>query len=163
MFAHGTKKILALLGGLTMLAACGGGGGYSGGGGGGGGGPTGSDPGFYIVITGMTFSPAELAVPPGATVTVLNRSSLPHSVTSQATAGAFTPGAVAGIDFDTGVFGTGSQTFVIPADAAEGTAIPYYCRVHMGDMSPSSPTIRIDPSAQPAPAPGSSSVGGGGM
>jgi plastocyanin len=147
MFAH-TRRTLALLGGLTVLAACGGGDG-------GGGGAEGSEPGFYIVMQGMTFSPAELAVPPGATVTVLNRGSEPHSATSQASAGAFTPGAVAGIQFDTGVFGRGSRTFTIPTDAVEGTVVPYYCTAHTSMMIPSSPTIRVDPAATPAPAPGS--------
>lgn len=153
MRAH-TRTILALLGGLSALAACGGGDGGSGNTG------QGSTPGFYIVIQGMSFSPAELAVPPGATVTVLNRSSDVHSATSQTTAGAFTPGAVDVVQFDTGIFGNGSRTFTIPAEATEGTVIPYYCANHRGDMSPSSPTIRVSAAAQPAPAPGSSSGGG---
>jgi plastocyanin len=89
--------------------------------------------GFQIVISGMTFSPAQLEVSPGATVTIQNRDSTPHSVTSQAAPNAFTKGGVAGVSFDTGAF-TGTRTFVIPSSAAVGTVIPYYCTTHLGTM-----------------------------
>jgi plastocyanin len=113
--------------------------------------------GFYISISNMSFAPLNLAVPPGATVTVLNRDAMAHSVTSEATAGAFTPGAVAGISFDTGAF-TGTRSFTIPSGAVQGTVVPYYCNTHLGTMATPTGTITVDASAQPAPEPG----GGGG-
>ncbi len=143
-----TRRIALLAGGLALLAACGGGGS-----GNGGGGTTGSQPGFFIVIRNMTFTPTQLDVPPGATVTVVNMDTIPHTVTSQASAGAFTPGAVAGISFDTGAFTNATKTFTLPANAAEGTVIPYYCKIHTAAMNPPSPTIRVDSSAQPSPMP----------
>ena len=119
-------------------------------------------PGFYITIASQTFAPANLAVPPGATVTVLNGDSIAHTVTSQVAAGNFTPGSVAGVSFDTGTF-TGNASFTMPTSVPTGTVIPYYCKVHTSMMVPSSPTITIDPSAQPAmPPPGFGGGGGGG-
>src|SRR5512139_3263772 len=112
-----TKKTLALLSlglGSLLLAGCGGSTTMNS--------PSSAAPGFYITISNMTFAPLELAVPPGATVTVLNRDATTHSVTSEAAAGEFKPGAVAGIAFDTKPF-TGTATFTIPPSAAEGTVI----------------------------------------
>jgi plastocyanin len=116
-----------------------------------------SVPGFYISISGLSFSPLELAVPPGATVTVLNRDADAHSVTSQTSAGAFEPGGVAGITFDTGIF-TGSASFTVPSNAPEGTVVPYYCSSHLDTMVTPTGTIRIAAGAEPGPAPD----GGGG-
>lgn len=114
--------------------------------------------GYYITISGMRFSPLNLAVPPGKTVTVLNDDSMEHSVTSEASAGAFTPGSVAGVSFDTGNF-VGQRSFTIPATAPEGTVIPYYCRVHLGTMTTPTGTITVNSAAQPN---GGGSGGGGG-
>lgn len=114
--------------------------------------------GFYVSITNMRFSPLNLDVPPGATVTVLNDDGMAHSVTSETAPGNYTPGAVAGVAFDTGQF-TGRKSFAIPAGAPEGTVIPYYCSVHMATMGTPTGTITIRAAAQPAPAPG----GGGGV
>ena len=116
--------------------------------------------GFYISISALRFSPLELAVPPGATVTVVNRDAEAHTVTSEAAAGNFTPGAVAGIAFDTGPF-TGRATFTIPPSAPEGTVIPYYCGTHLGAMVTPTGTIRIAASAQPTPDPDGGGGGGG--
>jgi len=143
---------MAAIGAVALLSGCG----SAGGGGGGGAGAT---PGFYVVIAGSAFSPLQLGAPPGATVTVLNRDPMAHSLTSEAAAGDFTPGGVSGVEFDTGSF-TGSRTFTLPADAPDGTVIPYYCTVHKGTMATPNGSIRIDSSAQPAPAPGSSGGGG---
>lgn len=118
-------------------------------------------PGFYITISSRAFYPANLAVPPGATVTVINDDSVSHSVTSEAVPNSFTPGSVSGISFDTGVF-TGDQSFTVVASAANGTVVPYYCRVHMGMMTPPNGTITISASAQPASAPVGMCAGGGG-
>ncbi len=126
--------------------------------------PTTTTTGFYIRIFNMAFSPLDLAVPPGGTVTVLNADGIGHSVTSEVRAGMFTPGSVAGVSFDTGIF-IGTATFAIPRTAAEGTVIPYYCRNHMSTMATPTGTITVRASAQPAPAPTTSggTTGGGGM
>ena len=145
---------LALAGAALALASCGGSSS------GGGGSVSGLGPGFYITIQGMAFAPSELAVPPGETVTVLNQDAMQHSVTSEAAAGDFTPGSVGGVQFDTGQF-TGRRSFTIPANAPDGTVIPYYCSVHKGAMATPNATIRVDDTAQPGPAPGSGSGGGG--
>jgi plastocyanin len=142
------RAVLVTVGGL-LLASCG----SSGGGGGGG------TPGFYIVIQNMAFSPLQLKVPPGGTVTVLNNDSMAHTVTSEAAAGDFTPGAVSGIQFDTGSI-TGQQTFMIPADAVDGTVVPYFCNIHKGAMATPNGSIKVDSSAMPAPPPGSGGGGG---
>jgi plastocyanin len=116
--------------------------------------------GFYISISNMSFAPLNLAVPPGATVTVLNRDAEVHSVTSEATAGAFTPGGVAGISFDTGLF-TGTRSFTIPSSAVEGTVVPYYCSNHLETMTTPTGRITVMAGAQPGPAPGGGGGGGG--
>lgn len=107
---------------------------------------------FQLTISGLAFSPLDLQVPAGATVTVVNRDAMPHSVTSEASPGAFTPGAVGGVQFDTGPF-TGTRTFTIPANAATGTVIPYYCTVHLGTMATPNGTITIVAASPPAPTP----------
>ncbi len=118
--------------------------------------------GFFIVISNMTFTPPSLRVPAGATVTVVNQDSTTHSVTSEATSGAYTRGSVGGVSFDTGPF-TGVQSFAIPATAATGTVIPFFCTVHTTTMVPPNGSITIDPTAQPTNAPaGSPGMGGGG-
>lgn len=116
-------------------------------------------PGFYITISGMRFSPLDLAVPPGATVTVLNRDSEVHSVTSQSAASAFTPGGVAGVTFDTGLF-LNQRSFTIPTSAPEGTVIPYYCTSHLQLMATPNGTITIRAASQPTQPPGGGKGGG---
>jgi plastocyanin len=118
--------------------------------------PTPSGP--TITISNLAFSPLDLHVPAGATVTVVNRDAMLHSVTSEASANAFTRGSVGGIAFDTGQF-AGTRTFSIPANAASGTVVPYYCTAHLGAMATPNGTITIDPSAStttaaPTPSPG---------
>ena len=144
-------RLLWAVGVVISLASCGSSGG------GGGSSAMGGSPGFYIAIRGMAFSPIPLAAPPGATVTVVNQDAMDHSVTSEAASGTFTPGAVGGVQFDTGPF-TGQHTFVIPADAVDGTVVPYYCTVHKGAMATPNGSIRVDSTAQPGTAPSS---GGG--
>ncbi len=152
-------QVLGLAGLISALASCGGS--SSGSSNNGGGTVNGGAPGFYITIKNLAFSPSELSVPPGQTVTVVNQDAMPHSVTSEATQGAFTLGSVGGVQFDTGAF-TGQATFTIPANAANGTSIPYFCTVHKSGMATPNATIKVDDSAQPGPAPASSGGGGGG-
>jgi plastocyanin len=113
----------------------------------GGGTPT---PGAYVItISNMSFSPLDLHVPPGATVEVVNKDGIDHSVTSEATPGSYTPGAPSGLaPFDTGVFATGQKTFTLPSSATAGTAIPYYCSVHRQTMATPNGMITVDPGAQ---------------
>ena len=141
----------------ASLAACGGGGG--------GGAVTQSlPPGFYVKIQNMTFDPTELAVPPGATVTVVNMDAVDHSATSEAAANDFTPGSFGGVSFDTGTFASSTRTFPIPATGlTDGTHVPYYCKVHTSLMSPANPTIRIDSTAQPSVPSWAASTTTGGM
>jgi plastocyanin len=89
-----------------------------------------------ITIQSFMFMPANLNVAAGATVTVNNLDSVPHSVTSQAAPGLFVPGAVQGVSFDTGIIPAGgSATFTVPATAPSGTVVPYFCRVHLSGMA----------------------------
>ncbi len=123
--------------------------------------PVPQGPGFFITISGMAFSPLNLHVPPGATVTVLNQDGILHSVTSESSPNAFTPGSVGGVSFDTGQF-TGTKTFTIPGTAASGTVIPYFCTFHRNTMATPNGSITIDPSAVATTAPGGGGGGGGG-
>lgn len=100
--------------------------------------PTGtstSAPGAAVItIQDFGYSPDNLEVAPGDTVTVKNMDTSPHSVTSQSAPGRFVSGAVNGVAFDTGAFSAGERTFTIPSSAPHGTVIPYYCTVHLGGM-----------------------------
>ena len=118
--------------------------------------PAPSGPGFFITISNLSYSPLDLHVPPGGTVTVINQDAMPHSVTSEATPGAFTHGSVDGISFDTGSF-SGTRSFTIPPSAASGTVIPFFCTVHTSTMSTPNGAITVDPGAAPTAA-----LGGGG-
>jgi len=115
--------------------------------------PTTTTSGFFITIANLTFTPLNIRVPPGGTVTVVNNDSMPHSVTSQARVNTFVPGVVAGVQFDTGIFSGGQKTFTIPASAANGTVVPFFCRNHAGAMNTPNGTVTVDSSATPAAAP----------
>lgn len=98
----------------------------------------------------MAFSPLSLEVAPGAVVVVRSLDAgMPHSVTSQNAPGSYTPGGVGGVSFDTGAF-VGERTISIPASAAPGTTVPYYCSTHGSTMATPNGEIRIV--SAPAPA-----------
>jgi plastocyanin len=124
----------------------------------GGGAPSVQSQTYEITIANMAYSPLNLEVPPGATVTVTNQDSFVHSVTSEAAAGDFTPGSVHDISFDTGPF-TGQKSFLIPSSALDGAVIPYYCSVHLGAMATPTGTITINASLTGAGAGGGLSTG----
>jgi len=86
-----------------------------------------------ITISNFQYSPANLSVMPGTTVTVSNEDPMQHSLTSQTQLGMYVAGAVDGVSFDTGAF-EGSTSFVIPSTATPGTVIPYFCTVHTDTM-----------------------------
>ena len=107
--------------------------------------------GYTITISNLSFAPLDLSAPAGSTVTVVNRDSMVHSVTQQAAAGTFTPGAPAGTTpFDTGLF-TGTRTFTLPAGLADGTVLHYYCSNHTSTMLTPNGTITISAAASPGP------------
>jgi plastocyanin len=119
-----------------------------------------SSPGYFITMSGLNFSPANLEAPAGATITAVNQSTMPHSVTQEVTLDGFTPGAPAGTTpFDTGLFPAGSRTFTLPTGLADGTVLYYYCTTHTSQMLPSSGRITIRAAAPPVSPPGGS--GGG--
>jgi plastocyanin len=97
---------------------------------------------YTITIKNFAYSPSSLGVPPGATVTVVNQDTAPHSVTSESAMGNFTPGGVNGVSFDTGNFTAGTRTFTIPPSAPLGTVVPYYCAVHLSTMPQGTVTIQ---------------------
>jgi plastocyanin len=130
----------------------GGGGGHFLGTGGAGGGTGGSggatDSGVTATATMVTiqsfmYAPLNFTVAPGATVTVQNSDSVPHSLTSEAAMGNFTLGAVNGVMVDTGLIpGGGTATITIPATAPSGTVIPFFCKVHTTMMPQGTITIQ---------------------
>jgi plastocyanin len=69
-----------------------------------------------IAISNFTFIPAHLTVAPGATVTVVNRDQVAHTVTSST--GGFTTGDIAP---------GASVTFTAPDHAG---SFPYICSIH---------------------------------
>jgi plastocyanin len=97
---------------------------------------------YTITIQNFAYSPSNLDVPPGATVTVVNRDSVAHSVTSESALGNFTPGGVNGVSFDTGNFAAGTRSFTIPPSAPMGTVVPYYCVPHTSGMPQGTVTIQ---------------------
>jgi plastocyanin len=130
--ATGWMRCAVLLGGGLLLPMCGSSSGN-------GGTPQGTA--STITIQNNAFSPLDVTVAAGATVTVTNLDAVPHSVTSETAKGSLQPGAANGVSFDTGTF-TGTKSFVIAASAASGTVVPYYCRVHLGNMPQGTITIQ---------------------
>jgi plastocyanin len=94
-----------------------------------------------ITIANFEYSPTNLLVKPGSTVTVANNVDMMlHSVTSQSAPSSFDAGSVAGVSFDTGGF-EGTATFTIPSTAPVGTVIPYFCTEHTLTMGQGQITI----------------------
>ena len=86
-------------------------------------------PDAVISISGYAYTPSNLAVAPGTVVTVVNRDSDAHTVTSTSSPTAFVPATVNGVFLDTGAF-RGSARLVIPRTARPGTVIPFFCTEH---------------------------------
>jgi plastocyanin len=156
--ALGLVGVLGMAGAIVLIAplagsGCNEGSGGSGGGGGhgvggaigstGGSGGTadaGADSGVsatasHVTIQSFMYAPLNFTVAAGASVTVQNNDSVPHSLTSEAAMGNFALGAVNGVMFDTGIIPAGgTATFTIPANAPSGSMIPYFCKVHTSAM-----------------------------
>lgn len=98
-----------------------------------------------ITISGYAYTPSNLAVAPGTTVTVVNRDADAHSVTSTSSPTAFVPATVNGVFLDTGAF-RGNTRLVIPRTARPGTVIPFFCTEHGRMMGTGSFTI-VPPSS----------------
>jgi len=76
-------------------------------------------------------------------ITLVNNDTMPHSVTSEANAGDYSPGAPSGVTaFDTGPF-HGTTTFTLSTTALDGTVIPFYCSVHKASMATPTGTITV--------------------
>ena len=82
-----------------------------------------------LTISGYAYSPSNLAVAPGATVTVINRNTDAHSVTSTSSPTSFAPATVNGVFLDTGAF-QGTRRLIIPRTARPGMVIPFFCTEH---------------------------------
>jgi plastocyanin len=83
-----------------------------------------------------------MTVDAGTVITVKNLDGVQHSVTSEAQQGDYTPGAVGGVSFDTGLLAAGaSGSVTIPATAPSGTVIPYYCSKHTSMMGQGTITV----------------------
>jgi plastocyanin len=96
-----------------------------------------------VTIQSFMYSPLNFTVAPGATVTVQNNDSVPHSLTSEAAMNNFTLGAVNGVTFDTGIIPAGGNaTITIPATAPSGTVIMFFCKVHTAAMPQGMITIQ---------------------
>ncbi len=102
----------ALVAGALLLAACGGGPTKSGATSGG----ATSNTGTSLTISNFMFSPMDLTVSPGATVSVTNKDSATHTLT--ATDGQFNTGDI-----------TQNQTKTFKAPTAPG-AYHYICNIH---------------------------------
>ena len=97
---------------------------------------------YVITIQNLQFTPANLDVPVGATVTVQNVDGFPHTVTSSADTTAYTNGAVDGVTFNVSVGGGVTKTFALTGGHA-GDVIPYFCNIHTSGMVPNHPTITL--------------------
>ncbi len=96
-----------------------------------------------ITISNYAYSPSNLSVKPGTTITVVNNdAAIQHSLTSQAALGDYVAGAVSGVTFDSGPFaGPESRTIIIPTTATPSAVIPYFCTVHLSMMGQGTITI----------------------
>ena len=93
------------------------------------------DAGLVITIEGYAYSPLDVTVDAGTVIAVHNLDQHTHTLTSETNAGDYTPGAVQGIAFDTGPVDQGRwSTVVVPANAASGVTIPYFCTTHGAGM-----------------------------
>jgi plastocyanin len=98
-----------------------------------------------VTISGYTFSPDPVVVPPGAILAFKNTDNTAHTATSEAAAGLFMNGQVdGGFTFDTASIGPNAiATLTVPSTIASGTLQPYFCTFHKGMMANPNPVIQI--------------------
>lgn len=98
---------------------------------------------YTITIQAFAYDPANIDVPAGETLWVVNNDEEAHSVTSESKMGDYTLGAVNGVQFDTGNIDTNTRLkVVLPPNAPPGTLVPYYCSVHKATMPQGTVTIQ---------------------
>ena len=96
-----------------------------------------------VTIQSFMYAPLNFTVAPGATITVQNNDSVPHSLTSEAAVDSVVLGGVNGVMFDTGIIPAGGNAMItIPANAPSGTVIPFFCKVHLKAMQQGTITIQ---------------------
>ncbi len=89
-----------------------------------------ADTGQLITIVNYQYIPQRLEVVAGSSVLIRNEDPFPHTLTSESAPGAYTPGAVNGVSFDSDVIPKSStRTISIPATAPVGTVVPYYSKL----------------------------------
>ncbi len=93
-----------------------------------------SNPTGTVTISGNTFWPTVISVPPGGTVAIHNQDPYAHTFTSEAAQNNYTPGGAGNVSFDTGSF-TGTTSVTIPANAVVGTNVWFYCKIHTTAMN----------------------------
>ncbi len=84
-----------------------------------------------VQIVDYTFVPPRITVAPGSAVLFLNLDGFQHAIATEAAAGSHVTAAAGGVSFETPPF-TGSMTVTVPATAAPGTVIPFFCWLHPG-------------------------------
>jgi plastocyanin len=93
-----------------------------------------------IIISNFQYFPANLSVTAGTTISITNQDSMTHTITSESAMNALTPGAVNGVQFDTGAISS-SASLTIPTSATTGIVIPYFCTLHLQTMGQGQITI----------------------
>jgi plastocyanin len=82
---------------------------------------------YVITILNYTVDPANLSVPPGATVLVRNQDDFDHWLASETAPGQYVYAKVGEVGINVYVFSRSEQSFSIPTTAAVGTVVPYFC------------------------------------
>lgn len=78
----------------------------------------GSTRNHIVEIRNLQFSPSELTVAPGDTVTWINKDFVPHTATAE------------GLEWDSGTVGTDGQWQMTIQDGQDGQDGSYFCRHH---------------------------------
>src|SRR5690606_38721189 len=83
--------------------------------------------GTLLIDASGSFVNADIDAAAGDTLIILNHSDSLHTVTSQSAPGAFDDTG----DFDVIVTAGSSNTLTVPAGAASGDVLYFYCRFHL--------------------------------
>ncbi|GEJ58109.1 hypothetical protein [Anaeromyxobacter diazotrophicus] len=107
---------------------------------------------YVVTVRNYQFLPADLAAPPGATVLFRNDDDYDHWLMSAAAPGQYVEAPVGGVALDLYLPARSEQPFQLPATAAVGTVVPYFCWLVRNAMMDQG-TITIAPPAAAASAP----------